>query len=74
MQLQIILNETTAKICQGLSSYVTRERHFSKLGFPPPENEDIRLVSIVDKSRALRVDSCRDERKEEEGAAYETIG
>lgn len=50
------------------------EEHLPKLGFPPPENEDIRRVSVVDKSRAFRADSCGDERKEEEGAAYKTFG
>ena len=48
LQLQIILNETATKICQGLSIYyVTRERHFSKLGFPPPENEDINQCPLL---------------------------
>lgn len=74
LQFQITLSETT-KICQDLSIYyVITEGHFLKLGFPPPENEDSRLVSIVDKCRALRVDSYTDERKEKEGAARKTFG
>lgn len=44
--MQITLNGT--KNFHILSIfYVTRGRHFSKLGFPPPENEVIRLVFVA---------------------------
>lgn len=57
--MQIILNKKQIKaktkflqICQFC--YVTRERYFSKFGFPRLENEDIRLVSVVDPSAHLQ--------------------